>query len=212
LGFPQSQHLKNLKKYHDQWDKSYTEIVIPDSVGAPEGSLFLGIQPSNQVMEAFKASEAGLKGRPLSVLSVQEDFEFIPFDYEIDGQKYTHRAYRYFENDQIIDQSASLGINHSLIISSADYRAVEIPKILQGTRYIQDQVSLGHDVYIHCKSGKGRSATMLAAWLMQYRNLTLDEAVSVIKGQRNQVSIGKFFFGSHYRQLQAFEASLKTSS
>ena len=47
----------------------------------------------------------------------------------------------------------------------------------------------GHIVYIHCKAGVGRSASIIVAFLMKKYNMTLDCAIEHVKKYR-YINIG----------------------
>jgi protein-tyrosine phosphatase len=53
-----------------------------------------------------------------------------------------------------------------------------------GVTFVRHQVEDGRTVLIHCAKGRGRSATILAAYLMQYEGLTFDQANQKMKGIR----------------------------
>lgn len=58
-------------------------------------------------------------------------------------------------------------------------------EILQeGIQFIQYHKNQGHQVYIHCKSGKGRSAALAYCWLLYARKMTLMEAQSYLLSKR----------------------------
>lgn len=242
----QDQHIKNIKKYHSDWGKSFTEIDIGnlsyikgiDSSGKPirytkaellllqsqgklpqSGRIYLGIQPSDEVLAAASKARGGQDSN-LAILSVQEKFEFESFNYNIkDGPKGTHTAYQTYNpgNDTFTPVSNRYG--KSTVIEAADYRPVPHKDIILGTKFLHEQLSgrqsigadIGkiYDVYTNCKSGKGRSATMVVAYLMQYRGLPLDEAVDLVKKQRPEVSVHKSLFGEHYPNLKRFEQELQ---
>ena len=74
-------------------------------------------------------------------------------------------------------------------IESPDYKPVSQSNIARGVRHIQKRIALGDTVLIHCKSGKGRSATLVAAYLIAFKGLSSEQAIGWIKNQRRYVSI-----------------------
>jgi len=58
-----------------------------------------------------------------------------------------------------------------------------------GTSTMHEAVKNAKKVYIHCKNGHGRSPTMVAAYLIRYEGLNLEEAIKLIKEKRNEVHI-----------------------
>jgi len=58
-----------------------------------------------------------------------------------------------------------------------------------GTSAINEAVSNGKRVYIHCKNGHGRSPAMVAAYLVRFKAYQVDEAVILIKEKRSETHI-----------------------
>jgi protein-tyrosine phosphatase len=50
--------------------------------------------------------------------------------------------------------------------------------------WIDDQIEQGRNVLVHCAKGRGRSATLLAAYLMDKEGMTYDEAHDLLRSQR----------------------------
>ena len=59
-------------------------------------------------------------------------------------------------------------------------------------------------VLVHCIFGRSRSASIVAAYLIKYKNMTTEEAIRFIKNKRSQVSPNK----SYIRQLKEFEEEI----
>ena len=63
-----------------------------------------------------------------------------------------------------------------LHIPTTDFTHPRLQDIEQAVEFIQRHVQQGDRVYIHCKAGRARSATVAICWLMKYRGLTAEEA------------------------------------
>ena len=70
---------------------------------------------------------------------------------------------------------------------------------------IRKEVVNGKGVLCHCVKGKSRSASVVAAYLILYHNMTTEEALEFIKSKRSQVdpNIG------YIEQLKTFEKQVK---
>jgi len=57
---------------------------------------------------------------------------------------------------------------------------------------------------IHCKKGVSRSTTIVASYLMKYKNMTTDEAIEFIKSKRTQINPN----AGYIKQLRQFEEEI----
>jgi atypical dual specificity phosphatase len=63
-----------------------------------------------------------------------------------------------------------------LHIPTTDFTHPLIADVEQAVEFVQEHVERGDTVYIHCKAGRARSATVAMCWLMKYRGMTALEA------------------------------------
>lgn len=83
---------------------------------------------------------------------------------------------------------------------------VPSPDILsQGAAFIHEQIQDGRTVLVHCAKGRGRSATLLAAYLMKYQNMPFAAANDLMRSKRSLTKLE----GRHQRQLESWLAAEK---
>lgn len=58
-----------------------------------------------------------------------------------------------------------------------------------GTCAMNDAISTGKKVYVHCKNGHARSPSMVVAYLMRFEGYSLENAISLIQERRPEVHI-----------------------
>jgi hypothetical protein len=79
--------------------------------------------------------------------------------------------------------------------------------ISQAVAWIQAQVADARVVLIHCAKGRGRSATLLAAYLMREQGLTFDAANDLLKSRRPLTKLEL----RHRERLEAWLASQRAA-
>lgn len=69
-----------------------------------------------------------------------------------------------------------------------------------GTEFMEGHIRSGRTVLVHCAKGRGRSATMVAAYLMRYKGYDYDRARELLIERRPLVNLQ----GRHQRALESW--------
>ncbi len=89
-----------------------------------------------------------------------------------------------------------------------NYRRLEVldatvpadPYLSEGADWIDEQIEDGRTVLVHCAKGRGRSATLVAAYMMRHEDLPYDECRDLMKEARPLVKLED----RHRRRLEAW--------
>ncbi|XP_042531732.1 phosphatidylglycerophosphatase and protein-tyrosine phosphatase 1 [Dipodomys spectabilis] len=77
-----------------------------------------------------------------------------------------------------------------LRLSTIDMTGVPtLANLHRGVQFVLKYQKLGKSVYVHCKAGRSRSATMVAAYLIQMHNWSPEEAIGAITKIRSHIYI-----------------------
>jgi atypical dual specificity phosphatase len=79
-----------------------------------------------------------------------------------------------------------LGIEQ-LRVPTTDFTAPRLEDVARAVEFVQQHVQAGETVYIHCKAGRARSATVAMCWLIKYRHLSPDQAQTLLLKSRPHV-------------------------
>ncbi len=86
-----------------------------------------------------------------------------------------------------LEEYERLGIEQ-LYLPTVDFLPPSFEAINRAVDFIDRHREAGHAVYVHCKAGRGRSATIVLCWLMRHHGMTPDEAQHFMQQRRRQVS------------------------
>jgi len=70
---------------------------------------------------------------------------------------------------------ARLGIEQ-LWLPTVDFNPPKLQDVSRGVEFIQAHAQRDSKVYVHCKAGRARSATVVICWLVRHRSMSLEEA------------------------------------
>jgi atypical dual specificity phosphatase len=63
-----------------------------------------------------------------------------------------------------------------LRVPTTDFHPPSLDSVERAVEFIQRNVLAGRTVYVHCKAGRARSATVVLCWLVAYRGMTVEQA------------------------------------
>ncbi len=69
-------------------------------------------------------------------------------------------------------------------VSTPDIGVPDAAQINEAVHWIKNQVLDNRTILVHCAKGRGRSATILAAYLMQEHNMSFEESRSFLTSRR----------------------------
>jgi Dual specificity phosphatase, catalytic domain len=75
------------------------------------------------------------------------------------------------------------GVNHKHLVVQ-DYTLLTHKQLDESADWIAEQIAAGRSVYVHCRSGMGRSPQPIAAYMIKYLKMTPKEAADLIKSKR----------------------------
>ncbi len=73
-------------------------------------------------------------------------------------------------------------------VPTVDFVHPTLESIEKGVEFIDREIAKGGKVYVHCKAGRGRSATVVACWLMKHKGMTAEQAQAYLLQKRPQVN------------------------
>lgn len=110
------------------------------------------------------------------------------------------RAVSMVEHFETKEMSRRVEYSH---VPTPDNDPVSLGKLREAASFQAEAVLAGKDVYVHCKSGVGRSAEAIAVHLMDTYGMTAEEAGKYVRQRRPIVRVGEPHV--HQRAIQNYE-------
>ncbi|MEM6776271.1 MAG: dual specificity protein phosphatase family protein [Planctomycetota bacterium] len=85
------------------------------------------------------------------------------------------------------DEYLELGIEQ-FHMPTTDFCHPSLRDVQRSVAFVQRHVDAGHVVYIHCKAGRARSATVAMCWLIAHRDMDADTAQSWLLEKRPHIN------------------------
>ena len=75
-----------------------------------------------------------------------------------------------------------------LRIPTIDFTHPSFEDVERAVEFMDRQIASGGRIYVHCKAGRARSATVVACWLIKNRKMTADAAQQFLLSKRSHVN------------------------
>ncbi|XP_023337738.1 phosphatidylglycerophosphatase and protein-tyrosine phosphatase 1 [Eurytemora carolleeae] len=102
------------------------------------------------------------------VVSMNEDYELALFSHQTEGWK-------------------KLNVQFLQLSTTDIFQAPNQEKLKRGVEFINDISPTGDSVYVHCKAGRTRSATLVGCYLMSVHSWTPEQAVEYMQKKRPHI-------------------------
>ena len=103
-----------------------------------------------------------------------------------------------------------LGVEFLQLATTDIFEAPSAEKLKRGVDFIY-RISKEHpssSIYIHCKAGRTRSATLVGCYLIEQYGMTPEEAVSLMKEKRPHVWLGP----KQWEAIRAYHSNITSSN
>ena len=74
-------------------------------------------------------------------------------------------------------------------LSHPDFIPVSLVVLFQSAEILKKEIDSKQKVYVHCKAGRGRSASAILSYLMTFKGWSFDKAFSLLKGKRSHIAV-----------------------
>jgi len=127
-------------------------------------SVILGAMPfrSDYTEKMIKSERIG------GVVSMNEDYELALFSHQAQGWD-------------------KLGVQFLQLSTTDIFQAPSQEKLERGVEFIKNMSPTGNSIYVHCKAGRTRSATLVGCYLMSLHQCSPEQAVRVMQEKRPHI-------------------------
>jgi len=129
-----------------------------------DNTVILGALPFRSAYTEKMVSAEKIGG----VVSMNEDYELSMFSHQLPGWR-------------------NLGVDFLQLATVDIFHAPNQEKLERGVDFINSVAPTGQSVYVHCKAGRTRSATLVGCYLMTANGWTPEQAVQHMKERRPHV-------------------------
>lgn len=85
-------------------------------------------------------------------------------------------------------QREGIAVKH---IPAVDFLPLTRQEFKEGLEALHEMLTHEEIVYLHCKAGVGRSASIAVAYIMQQQNLSLEDAIAYVKKYRPHINLNE---------------------
>jgi len=148
------------------WDRIDSSVIL----GAiPFRSDYLAQNLGMNMTTKQMVEQEGVRG----VVSMNENYELQLFGLQSEGWN-------------------KLGVSKFLQLETTDiFNAPSQDKLTTGVQFLKDFRKADESVYVHCKAGRTRSATLVACYLMDVHRCSPEEAVEMLRSARPHILLHK---------------------